>query len=146
MELKKKYFTFSGIFRCFRREKHKFSYRKNPNFPKRFPKTDSFLLKKFNSRNFLEKIQSVHHQRKKNPLDEGILVKKNSRSQILGDLNAKGSIIRGITGNNKDNRCNLLWICKLQGKLSKDVSILASISDHRFTDSSGWLHTKLCRI
>ena len=42
-------------------------------------------------------------------------LEKNSRSQILGDLNAKGSIIRGITLEiTKDNRCNLLWICKLR--------------------------------
>ena len=76
---------------------------KNPNLPAQDSlKTDSIVSKKLNSEFFKRDTANFVWKEKKILYDESVLVKKNSLSQILGDLNAKGSIIRGITfGNNQ---------------------------------------------
>ena len=119
---------------------------KNPNLQKKDSlKTDSVFIKKFNSEFFKKDTVNFTFKEKKILYDDGVLVKKNSRSQILGDLNAKGSVIRGITfGNNQGQSVQSSMDMQIAGKLSKDVTILASISDHNLPiQADGYTQTCL---
>ncbi len=103
---------------------------KNPNLSTDSLKQDSLITAKITQDYFTkDTIDFV-----KNPeikIIEESVIAKNDRSKILGDLNTNGSIIRGITfGNNQGSSVQSSMDMQITGKLSSDVSILASISDH----------------
>jgi len=103
---------------------------KNPNFPKDSLKKDSVIAARLERDLFAKDTLDFVKFQNKIVYDEAVL-NKNSRAKILGDLNSKGSIVRGITfGNNQGSSVQSSMDLQISGKLSPDVSILASISDH----------------
>ncbi|WP_228451057.1 hypothetical protein [Marnyiella aurantia] len=103
---------------------------KNPNLPKDSIKKDSILAAKLQQDVFARDTLDFIRTQNRIIVDEAVLV-KNDRQKFLGDLNSKGSIIRGVTfGNNQGSSVQSSMDLQITGKLSQDVSILASISDH----------------
>lgn len=103
---------------------------KNPNIPKDSLKKDSVIAARIERDVFAKDTLDFIKFQNKIVYDEAILT-KNSRAKYLGDLNSKGSIVRGITfGNNQGSSVQSSMDLQISGKLSPDISILASISDH----------------
>ena len=103
---------------------------KNPNLPKDSAKKDSVFAAWMEKDLFAKDTLDFVKTRNRIVIDEEVLM-KNDRQRFLGDLNAKGSIIRGMTfGNNQGSSVQSSMDLQISGKLSKDVSVLASISDH----------------
>ena len=103
---------------------------KNPNIPQDSLKKDSVIAARIERDVFAKDTLDFIKFQNKIVYDEAILT-KNSRAKFLGDLNSKGSIVRGITfGNNQGSSVQSSMDLQISGKLSPDISILASISDH----------------
>ena len=102
----------------------------NPNLKKDSLKKDSILSAIYQKDFFTRDTLDFVKFKNKIIVDEEVLVKPNKQS-FLGDLNSKGSIIRGMTfGNNQGSSVQSSMDLQISGKLSPDISVLASISDH----------------
>ena len=103
---------------------------KNPNIKSDSISKDSIIARKITKDLFHKDTLDFVKNQQHRVVEEAVKVKPN-RSTILGDLTSKGSIIRGITfGNNQGSSVQSTMDLQVSGKLSKDVTILASISDH----------------
>ncbi len=102
----------------------------NPNLKEDSLKKDSLIQAKIEKEVFQKDTLNFITSKTKSIIDEAVIVKPNPFN-ALEQLNTQGSIIRGITfGNAQGSSVQSSMDLQIAGQLSKDVSILASISDH----------------
>ena len=103
---------------------------KNPNISKENINTDSLISAKISQDFFKKDTLNFILNPKKRIIDDGVLV-KNNRSKRFSELQAKGVFVRGISfGNNQGSAVQSTMDMKIEGKLSKNVSISANIFDN----------------
>lgn len=114
---------------------------KNPNF-QNDSIDDHQIIEKLQQDTFLKDTLNYVKQQKQTVLEDAILA-KNRKTKILGELETKGSIIRGVTfGNNQGSSVQSSMDLKINGKLSKDVSVTASIYDQNLpVQADGYTQT-----
>ena len=103
---------------------------KNPNTPIDSAKTDSVIISKIERDIFSRDTLAILKDNKNYSLPEEKSV-KNLQDKYLGNLTAKGALIRGITfGNSQGSSVKSAMDLQISGRLSDDVTLLASISDN----------------
>lgn len=102
---------------------------KNANTTQDSLQRDSILAAKINRDLFTR--DTLDFIRLPNQIIIDDAVKTKNVSNPLANLNSKGSIVRGITfGNNQGQSVQSSMDLQISGRLSEDVSLIASISDH----------------
>jgi hypothetical protein len=105
-------------------------------------KKDSIISAKMQRDVFVKDTADFVKMNNKMVVDEAILT-KNTKSKMLGDLNTKGAMIRGVSfGNSQGSSVQSAMDMQISGKISNDISVLASISDHNLpVQADGYTQT-----